>query len=383
MPEGTLDIGAQRSAFLELFSNMQQKGGSHMIGKARKLLPVFIAAVIFMAGCSEDIIPVPPGVNDKGPLPPENVMGVMNAIHPVPSILLLWTQGSAEPDYGYNVYRKKGAGEFEKLNDSPVKHLQIIEMPVTIILGYNDETLDGGSDELHRYCITAVSYDDEESAASDTVSIIPGGTYTQGPVQDLYPNGHSNVDVIPEFRWTPVAGAASYLLHIAGWLYRHESAATEIVLGDEQGVSYSNILPTQLDCGEAYLWTIWAVDDNNCAIATATTSFTTSVRTLANRVEEAGYHCVWWDQLDDQGKPVPAGLYTVIIKIDQQFMMESFLISIFNPPVNAVCDPPAGIPPSMSLTSPSDEWPHAEPVLFIYGAPAAAHVHIEIVCDVL
>jgi hypothetical protein len=381
--EGTLDIYTRRSAFLEAISNMQQQGGSHMIRLAKALLPVFITAFILMAGCSDEKSPVvSPDTEEKGPLPPENVIGVMNAVYPVPSILLLWTQGSAEPDYGYNVYRKKGAGEYEKLNDSPVKYIQFIEVPIMIVLGYIDETLDDRSHELHRYYITAVSTSDEESAASDTVSIIPGDTYMQGPVQSLYPNGHSNVDIVPEFRWTPVAGATSYLLHMAGWLYRHESETPEILMGDELGVSYFNKLPANLDCGKNYLWSLWAVDENNCAIATANARFTTSVRTLVDQAEEAGYHCVWWDQLDDQGKPVPIGFYTALIRIDQQFMMVSFIISNSIPLVNAVCDPPAGVPPSISLSSPVEEWPPAEPVLFVFGAPEAAHVHVEIMRDV-
>ncbi len=349
----------------------------------KKLFPIVFIAWVFFAGCSEEKSPViPPGTEDSIPLPPENVIGVMNAVNPTPSLLLLWTQGGSEPDSGYNVYRKKGGDPVVKLNDSPVKYMIFIENPIMIVLGYNDETLDAGSSDQHIYYVTSLSTSGDESAASDTVSITPSDIFPYDNIYGLSPNGRTNVNVIPEFSWIPVVGAASYLLHMPGWLYRHESSTAEIALGDEQGTSYFNKLPDSLNCGATYLWNLWAIDPHNCAFATAGARFTTSVRTLVDRIDEAGYHCVWWDQLDDRGMPVTAGSYVALIRIDQLFMTMGFDISGAAPPVNAVCDPPAGAPPSMSLSSPAKEWPPAEPVLLVYGIPAAAHVHIEIMRDV-
>jgi hypothetical protein len=336
---------------------------------------------MLFAGCSEEKSPVI--VNgDSGPVPPENVIGIMNAVAPIPSIVLLWTPGGGLDLPGYNVYRKKGSGAFEKLNDSPVKFIQFIEYPIMIILGYNDETLDANSSDQHVYNVASVSATGEESAASNIVSIIPSETYSHGNINGLYPNGHASVDVVPEFRWIPVSGAESYLLHMSGWLYRHESSIAEINLGDDTGVSYFDKLPDSLDCGRTYSWSLWAINDNNCAIATGNARFTTIVRTLVDQIDEAGYHCAWWDQLDDQGKQVPSGSYAVLIRMDQIYGTGGFDISDTAPPVNAICDPPGGVPPSMSLTSPAGEWPRGEPVLLVYGLPEAAQVQIEIMRDV-
>jgi hypothetical protein len=350
----------------------------------KKIYPIIFILFALMAGCSEEKSPVDPDSTNKNPdqAPPENVIGVMNAIHPVPSILLLWTQGSSKPDSGYNVYRQKGGGAFEKLNDSPVKFIMFIEYPIMIIMGYNDETLDPISSDRHLYYLTSISTSGEESAGSDTVSITPSETYIHGDINGLYPNGHANVDIVPTFSWAPVNGATSYLLHMSGWLYWHQSSITEIILGDEAGVSYFDKLPDSLDCGRTYTWAIFAMNDDNCAIAEGNAKFTTMVRTLVDRIDEAGYHCVWWDQLDDQGKQVPAGSYVALIRIDQSFVRVGLVISNAAPPVNAICDPPAGVPPSMSLSSPASEWPPGEHVLLEYGIPAAAQVQIEIMRDV-
>jgi len=317
--------------------------------KHHVLISVIVIGLAFHLSCSDN------PVDAENPGPPLGVVGMKASLGQV-TMFFMWTSDAGTTSGKYNIYRKIADGDFEKLNDELIRAMDF--GPGTgypKALGYMDDECVLDSDDEHRYYVTAVS-GDYESTPSDTVSFTPAQVGRDNPWGVVCPNEETIDDLNPTFCWTEHPDAESYFLLLTDdddewwpwWAYRTTSNSCEF--RDATGTTYLADGDPQLLEANDYELVVWAIDENNCGIASHEADFLTYnpnlVRALiTDEYMSAGVHQNVWDQLDDLCTQVPIGDYDihVIAGQDEDIMtitiVEAGYVGLPDPDIYEVGDP--------------------------------------------
>jgi hypothetical protein len=289
---------------------------------AAAVLPALVATVLAFGGCSDE----EKILDERLPPPraPETVVGVIAGTDD-PAMQIVWSAGTEKAVAGYHVYRRQGDAEFERLTGTPVMGEPFGPGGASgsPALAFTDTTFDAASSVEQSYVVTTVSASGQESDHSPAVACVPDTIDLDDAVTGLSPDGAAGVGLTPELTWTRRADAAAYLVYvreIAGqdsgrvvWLHLYTGDAAELSPGDAPGVTFVDELVSGLRVSTLYAWGLWAVSETRCGFARGEAYFQTVntgvVRTLVSGYVPAGDHSAIWNQLDDGGQPVAAGVY--------------------------------------------------------------------------
>ena len=103
------------------------------------------------------------------------------------------------------------------------------------------------------------------SLSIDVATAVPGAPLLSSPA-----NGASTLSTTPSFSWTPVSGAASYVLEIS----ETPGFGSLVHSVEVAGTSYE--LPFSLDPGTEYYWRVSAINGCGAGLSSAPFSFTTA-----------------------------------------------------------------------------------------------------------
>jgi hypothetical protein len=246
----------------------------------KKLFFTFLITCLGMLiSCSKDN-----GTGNDDTIPPSAPEGLFGLIADMEGtsldMLLMWVQGNEDDLDGYNVYKKVGDNEFQKIN--------------TILVSYDEEMgclfVDNNFDEVslhnHSYYVVAVDLSGNESSQSNTVSCVPAQISISNSIENLSPaNEIDNVSTTPEFSWSETENALNYCIMLqkggAGsenpmvWIFRKSVSDTTYLFNETSGYTYLPYEGNQLLNDTYYRWQIFAVDSNNICFAWNEAYFTT------------------------------------------------------------------------------------------------------------
>jgi len=306
------------------------------------ILTTLLVGVFLMSTCDDDVT----SSQVSTPDPPTNIVGYPLETGLGLTLVLVWTSSDNTPVDGYNVYRRKGANAFEKLNDELVA-FQPYGPSSSCPGAHFYSEINATATEPHTYYVTSVS-GNRESDRSDSVVCDPQAISFDNLIGELNPAEDDNVEPIPVFDWQPISGAKSYLV----WLMILDSTAYRLVWLHQceqdcdtfkisPGCTYLDAINNTLREGTDYFWIVYAVDNNNCCFAfTDLQSFMTrSTRRLVwQYTVPSGKYRVCWDQKDDDGVQVLHGNYLARFWCNTGRDSVSIQIGDFPPTQTPDCD---------------------------------------------
>jgi len=353
-----------------------------------------LLVLTIVTGCSDGVDHVPPDLT-----PPQSPMGACSHFGDEPLMMYVgWVDSTRSSVDGYNVYKKVGGNEAERLNDTLIIDSMMLgpsagPLPV---LAFIDTLFDSTSVDTHIYWATAAK-GDRESEPCELIVLVPADFNPEETVFGLAPDSEEDVPLDTSFTWDAKTGAESYWIFVqedAGpspmtWLYRH--TATKFSYKETLGVTYGDNGDDSLPSYSHVHWGLAAIDQNNFAFAYGEASFwTTGV--IAPLIDcqslSAGSYSACWDQTDKTGAQVVPGTYEARMQADQFDSTVVFEIvagggSVTVPPdCNPACDIPAGLsappPTEFSFETASSTYEPGATVVLNFDMPASCSVCITV-----
>jgi len=358
------------------------------------VVAMFLSILIFGCDSGNDS-------EDTRPVPPQYPMGIAGHFGSDSPLILYvgWVDSARNSVDGYNVYKKVGTSDAQKLNSLLVVESMFgPEGGGFLVLGFEDTLFDSTSSDTHTYWGTAVK-GDEESLPSEHIVFVPADLDTSDHVTGLAPNGIEDVPLDTSFSWNAKTGAESYWIVVQEdkgpspmtWIYRHTT--TEVAYKETAGITYGDNGEDSLPSYSSVCWGVGAINENNFmfAINTDASFWTEGVYEPLIDCDDLVYGewAACWDQTDNYGVQVPVGTYRARMRAGNFDSTLTFRIAeggVSNPTppnCNPPCDTTAGaiIPTSFSFSTTGSVYEPGATIVLDFDLPRSSPVHISVSPD--